>query len=191
MEGYIGEVRIFAGNFSPLSWQFCQGQLMSIAEYTALFAIIGTTYGGDGQVTFALPDLRGRRAVHSGNSAGSGLQEVYLGEMSGYESVRLLSSQMPVHSHPIAAQMTGSAQLNFRNDSAVDGASPQNNYFSISTESFYAPNPDVALAPATITTSFSSMHLGTAGGSQPIDMITPFLALNYIICLEGIFPSRN
>lgn len=191
MEGYIGEVRLFAGNFSPMYWKLCQGQSMSIAEYTPLFSIIGTTYGGDGQVTFALPDLRSRRAVHAGNMAGPGLSEVYLGEVGGSENVTLLNSQMPAHNHTISAQMTGSATLNFNNDGATAGATPQNNFFAISSEDFYAPSPDVGLAPANVVTNVSAMHLATAGGSQPISMVTPYLALNYVICVEGIYPSRN
>lgn len=192
MEGYIGEVRIFAGNFAPLAWQFCQGQSMSIAEYTPLYAIIGTMYGGDGQVTFNLPDLRGRQAVHSGSdSAGPGLQPVYLGEVGGYESITLTNAQMPSHSHAISATMTGSAELLFDNNDAVAGATPQNNFYSIGSENLYAAGGDATLAPPLTQTNVNSMSLGAAGGSQPIPMITPYLALNYIICLEGIFPSRN
>ncbi|MDL5049701.1 tail fiber protein [Oscillatoria amoena NRMC-F 0135] len=191
MEGYIGEVRLFAGNFAPRAWMLCQGQSLSIAEYTPLYAIIGTMYGGDGQQSFLLPDLRGRRAVHSGNSTGPGLQPIYIGEVGGYEQLTLTSSQMPAHSHQITATMTGSATLNFANDSAVAGVTPQNNFFAISSENFYAPNPDTALASASVTTNLSSMSLSVSGGSQPIPMVTPYLALNYIICLEGIFPSRN
>lgn len=192
MEGYIGEVRLFAGNFAPRSWMLCQGQSLSIAEWTPLYAIIGTMYGGDGQQTFNLPDLRGRRAVHSGNSAGPGLQEVYTGEMSGSEQITLTTAQMPAHNHAISATMTGSTTLNFYNESAtVPAVGAQNNYFAISSENFYAPNPDTSLAPAQVITNLSTMSLSTAGSSQPIPLITPYLALNYVICLEGIFPSRN
>lgn len=191
MEGYIGEVRLFAGNFAPRAWMFCQGQQLSIAEWTPLYAIIGTMYGGDGQQSFLLPDLRGRRAVHSGNSTGPGLQPIYIGEVGGVEQLTITSAQMPAHSHQITATMTGSAALNFFNDSAAAGVTPQNNFFAISSENFYAPNPDTALAPATVSTSLSSMSLSVAGSSQPIPIVTPYLALNYIICLEGIFPSRN
>lgn len=191
MEGYIGEVRLFAGNFAPRAWMFCQGQQLSIAEWTPLYAIIGTMYGGDGQQSFLLPDLRGRRAVHSGNSTGPGLYPIYIGEVGGVEQLTITSAQMPAHSHQITATMTGSAALNFFNDSAAAGVTPQNNFFAISSENFYAPNPDTALAPATVSTSLSSMSLSVAGSSQPIPIVTPYLALNYIICLEGIFPSRN
>lgn len=192
MEGYIGEVRIFAGNFAPLAWQFCQGQSMSIAEYTPLYAIIGTMYGGDGQVTFNLPDLRGRQAVHSGSdSAGPGLQPVYIGEVGGYESITLTNAQMPAHSHAISATMTGSAELLFDNNEAVAGATPQNNFYAIASENLYAAGGDTTLATPLTQTNVNSMSLGAAGGSQPLSMITPYLALNYIICLEGIFPSRN
>lgn len=191
MEGYIGEVRLFAGNFAPRAWMLCQGQSLSIAEYTPLYALIGTMYGGDGQQTFLLPDLRGRRAVHSGNSTGPGLEPIYIGEVGGNESITVLSSQMPAHSHGITATMTGTATLNYLNDSAAAGLTPQNNFFAISSENFYAANPDTTLAPAIVTTNVASMSLSVAGGSQPIPTITPYLALNYVICLEGIFPSRN
>ncbi|KAB2918588.1 MAG: phage tail protein [Bacteroidetes bacterium] len=191
MEGYIGEVRLFAGNFAPRAWMLCQGQSLSIAEYTPLYALIGTMYGGDGQQSFLLPDLRGRRAVHSGNSTGPGLQPIYIGEVGGYEQINITSSQMPAHSHPIAATLTGSATVQFANVDADSGVTPQNNYFAISSENFYAPGGDTTLANPIVTTNVSTMSLSTAGGSQPIPLVTPYLALNYVICLEGIFPSRN
>ncbi len=191
MEGYIGEVRLFAGNFAPRAWMFCQGQQMSISEWTVVYAIIGTMYGGDGVQSFLLPDLRGRRAVHSGNSAGPGLQEIYTGEVGGSEQTTITSSQMPAHNHPISITMTATASLGYLNDSGVTGATPQNNFFAIASENFYAINPDTTLAPASVFTNVSGMHLSGAGSSQPIPMITPYLALNYIICVEGIFPSRN
>lgn len=191
MEGYISEVRLFAGNFAPRSWMFCQGQQMSIAEWTPLYALIGTVYGGDGVQSFLLPDLRGRRAVHSGNSNGPGLQEIYLGEVGGLEQITLTTSQMPAHSHAISATLTGSATVQFANVDADSGVTPQNNYFAISSENLYAPGGDTTLANPIVSTNASTMHINAAGGSQPIPMITPYLALNYIICVEGIFPSRN
>lgn len=191
MEGYIGEVRLFAGNFAPRAWMFCQGQQMSISEWTVVYAIIGTMYGGDGVQSFLLPDLRGRRAVHSGNSAGPGLQEIYTGEVGGVEQKTILSSQMPAHNHAISATLAGSATVQFANVDADAGVTPQGKYFAISSENVYAPGGDTALASPYATTNVSSMHLSAAGSSQPIPMITPYLALNYIICVEGIFPSRN
>lgn len=191
MEGYMSEVRLFAGNFTPLYWNLCNGELMSIAQNTALFSLIGTTYGGDGQVTFALPDLRGRRAVHSGNMAGPGLPQVYIGEVSGTENITILNSQMPMHLHTMSAQMTGSVNLKFFDDTGIAGSTPQNNYYAAASQPVYAPSPDTTLAPATITTNLSTMSLAASGGSQPVSLITPYLALNYIICVEGIYPSRN
>lgn len=191
MEGYIGEVRLFGGNFAPRSWQFCAGQQMSIAEWTPLFAIIGTTYGGDGVQTFGLPDLRGRRAVHAGNSNGPGLQQVYLGQTGGTEQITLTNAQMPAHAHTLSATLSGTATLQFANDEAVAETGPQNNFFAISSENFYAAGSDISLANPTVSTNLSSMHISVAGASQPISLVTPYLALNYIICLEGIFPSRN
>jgi len=176
-EPFLGEIRMFGGNFAPRGWAFCNGQLLSIAQNTALFSLLGTTYGGDGQTTFALPNLQGRFAMHWGN--GPGLSPRTLGEMSGSESVTILTTQMPAHTH----------QVNARSDAAntdtatgavwakgVDGSSnPVSNYSSgIPPDTTMAPN---AIAPA--------------GGSQPTPVMNPFLCLSFIIALEGIFPSRS
>lgn len=167
---YVGEVRLFAGNFAPLGWAFCQGQLMPISENETLFNLIGTTYGGDGQQTFALPDLRGRVPVHQGQ--GLGLTPRQMGEMAGVESVALSTVQMPAHSHALRAS-TAAASVTTP-AGALLGATSVNSYDNAS-----AGTP---MAAAAIT---------GAGGSQPHDNMAPTLALNYIISLFGIYPTQS
>jgi|SRR5260221_10849449 len=168
---FIGEIRMFGGNFAPLGWAFCAGQLMAISQNDALFALIGTTYGGDGQVTFGLPDLRGRGPIHQGQ--GPGLSSYVLGQLSGTESVTVTTSQIPAHTHPAAL-----------NNAAGTTNNPQNATWASApnTQSYNNTAPDVAMSASSIT---------TAGSSVPHDNMPPFLAVSFIICLEGIFPSRN
>jgi microcystin-dependent protein len=181
MEGYIGEVRMFGGNFNPRSWMLCQGQIMSIQQNTALFALIGTTYGGDGQSTFALPDLRGRIAIHPGQ--GPGLSPYVLGQKAGTESITLNANAVANHSHSIA----GSAGILV---SSQDGHSalPVNNFPAINGDTIYASTTDNSqMAPATV----SLIAAAAGSGTQPIPIMKPYLVLNFIICIEGIFPSQN
>ncbi|WP_341907950.1 tail fiber protein [Fluviicola taffensis] len=178
MEGYIGEIRMFGGNFSPGSWNFCDGSLQSIAVYTALFSIIGTIYGGDGQQTFALPDFRGRIPVGTGQ--GPGLPRYDLGQVSGSENVTLTSQTMPMHSHitNIAIRIPAYSEQGAADPNGAILASVTNAYTNQSTDSLLAP--------------FSSpVTLQPVGGGIPFSVMQPYLALNYIICMEGIFPSRN
>lgn len=162
---FLGEIRLGGWNFAPRGWAFCSGQLLPISQNTALFSLLGTTYGGNGQTTFALPDLRGRVAV--GQGSGSGLSAVDLGEVGGVEQVTLLQTQMPAHTHPVRAA-TG-AQTTNRPTGAYVGAG---NSYSVSADTTLAA-PD------------------TAGGSSPHENRQPYLGLNYVIALAGIFPSRN
>jgi microcystin-dependent protein len=163
---FIGEIRMFAGNFAPRDWAFCAGQTLAISENDALFALIGTTYGGDGVSTFNLPDLRSRVPLHQGTS-------FVIGEMAGEENVTLTASQLPTHSHAASADANAGGQ-----------ASPAGNLWAGSSANAYA-------APVSIDTQMASGALGPAGGSQPHDNMVPFLTINFIICLFGIFPSRN
>ena len=167
---FVGEIRVFAGNFAPSGWAFCDGQLVSIAENTTLFALIGTTYGGDGQSTFALPDLRGRVPVHQGTGSGS---SYVIGQAGGVESVALTPQQLPAHGHPLYATT-----------SAASGTSgPTGLLASTTTMNFYgAGAPSTPMAPGAITAT---------GGGLPHDNVAPFLAVNFIISLFGIFPSQN
>lgn len=182
VEPYLATVTIFGGNFAPRGWMFCQGQLLAIAAYDALFALIGTTYGGDGQTTFALPDLRGRVANHMGQ--GPGLSNYTLGEVGGTENVTLLSINLPVHNHTVVT-LTGTpkASTNTTGGSAV----PSSTMVPGSGAAVYSTNNDqLTMGPTTgLTTS------PIAGSNQPFSIISPVLAMNYIIAVEGIFPSRN
>jgi microcystin-dependent protein len=169
---YIGEVRIFAGNFAPAGWAFCDGSILPISQYTALFQLIGTTYGGDGQNTFALPDLRGRVPIHQGND---GVGNVYvLAQAGGVETVALTTNQIPAHTHiPIAALNGTGNPVN----------SPAGNVWSGWTGGqFDTAAPSVSMSAAAV---------GSSGGSQPHDNMVPFVAVNFIFSLFGVFPSQT
>lgn len=168
---FVGEIRMFAGTFAPVSWAFCNGQLMSIAEYEVLYTLLGTVYGGDGQTTFGLPDLRGRLPLHAGQ--GPGLSNYNLGQMAGTEEVTLLLTQMPGHGHGVTAQ-----------NGAGDKSSPTSAVPAITTTPLYGPS-------ATQTVDMSPQAVGFAGGSQPHDNMMPYLCVNFIIALFGIFPIQS
>jgi microcystin-dependent protein len=178
MEAYIGSVILFAGNFAPRGWALCQGQLLPIAQNTALFSILGTTYGGNGQTTFALPDLRGRVPV--GQGQGPGLSNWTLGESNGTEAVTLLSTEMPAHNHVVQVS-TGEA----------DTATASNNYLATTNAMFGADPIAVNTYNGSPGGTLAVNTIGATGGNQPHANLQPSLCLNYIICLEGIFPSRN
>jgi microcystin-dependent protein len=162
---YVGEIRIFAGNFAPAGWMFCEGQLLPISEYDTLFNLIGTSYGGDGQNTFALPDLRGRIPVHQGSG-------FVLAQSAGVEEVTLTVSQIPAHSHPFLA-----------NNGAPTGSSPSTTVPADPVAKIYnsgtSPTP---MNPGAVTST---------GGSQPHTNFQPYLCLDFIISLFGIFPSQT
>lgn len=168
-ECLIGEVRMFAGNFEPRNWAYCNGQLLPISQNTALFSILGTTYGGDGQTNFALPNLSGRFPLGAGQ--GPGLSYRVLGEAGGAESVTLTTSQMPAHTHQLAAVGT-----------AGNASSPQS-ALPAAGRNFYATGAANA--------ALNAQAAGVTGGSQPHSVMPPYLGINYIICLYGIFPQRN
>jgi microcystin-dependent protein len=167
---YIGEIRMFAGNFNPAGWEFCNGQLLPIAENEALFNLIGTTYGGDGQENFALPNLQSRVPIHMGSNAGTSYQ---LAEMGGVESVTLTTQQIPIHNHAFLAS-TGPGNNNLPSGNVVAE--------SASVKIYIEDTPTAAM---------NSSAIGPAGGSQPHDNMQPFLCINYIISLFGIFPTQN
>ncbi|HYQ04466.1 MAG TPA: tail fiber protein [Polyangiaceae bacterium] len=172
LEPFIGSIVLFCGNFAPRGWAFCDGQLLSIAQNTALFSILGTTFGGNGQTTFALPDLRGRVPLHPGS--GPGLSPYVLGQAMGVESVTLITTQMPAHNHGFAVPCS---------NGAPSTASPVGAVLANQDQTpFYAASGTSAMAAGTST---------IAGGSQPHENRQPVLAINFIIALEGIFPSRN
>jgi microcystin-dependent protein len=181
-DAYLSNVTIFAGNFAPRGWAFCQGQLMSIANYTALFALIGTTYGGDGINTFALPDMRGRAAVHAGQAPG--LSSYILGQRAGTESVTLVVGNLPSHTHPLVSA-TGKPTAN---NTAGTVANPQG---AVSAKLAATNIFNTASAGSVMGVSTCNTVTAPTGGSVPIAILSPYLAMNYIIALEGIFPSRN
>jgi microcystin-dependent protein len=170
---YIGEIRMFGGNFPPNGWAFCDGQTMAISDNPTLFQLIGTTYGGDGQSTFNLPDLRSRVPIHMGTFAGSSFIS---GETAGVETVTLNTNQITTHNHPLLA--TGSNQVQVPNVNAFPAS--------------VTPSNDNLYGPAGSQPSqFAASTIGNAGGNQPHNNIQPFQAINFIISLFGIFPSQN
>ncbi len=174
MAPYVGEIRMFGGNFAPAGWAFCNGQQLAISEFDTLFNLIGTTYGGDGQETFNLPDLQSRVPIHMGQ--GPGLTQNYIiGEAAGVETVTLTTQQLPVHSHP--------ALGNPNNGSLPD---PANNVNAKST----TPNVFLyhTLPPGA---AFNGQAVAPVGGSQPHENLQPYLAISFIISLYGIYPQPN
>src|SRR4051812_37975017 len=161
---YVGEIRMFAGNFAPAGWMFCEGQLLPISENETMFIVIGTTYGGDGQSTFALPDLRGRLPLHPGNGFS-------LAETGGVEHVTLTVNQIPAHAHPLLATASIGSQ-----------STAQGNVLGKTTnvDLYSGDDPDVNLSPVAVT---------SVGGSQPHTNFQPYLCVNFIISLFGLFPS--
>jgi len=175
-EPLLGSIALFGGNFAPRGYALCQGQLLSIAQNTALFSILGTTYGGNGQTTFALPDLRGRFPV--GQGQGPGLTNIDLGEMAGVTSVTVLTSNMPAHTHALMG-----------NSTASDGATP-------GPTMVLAPGGDSVtplnyLSSAAPNTSLNPLSIGVTGSGIPLSIANPYMGINFIIAVEGIFPSRN
>ena len=162
---YVGEVRMFAGNFAPAGWMFCAGQLLPISENETLFQLIGTTYGGDGESTFALPDMRGRLPMHRGTNG------VVLAQAAGVEEVTLTIQQIPSHTHPLLCNSGGASE-----------ASPAGAIMAeqLAVSAYQSASPAVAMAPQSI---------GPVGGSQPHTNFQPYLCVNFIISLFGIFPS--
>lgn len=167
---FLGNIKMFGGNFAPRGYAFCAGQLMSIAQNDALFSLIGTTYGGDGQVTFALPDLRGRAAIHRG--LGPGGETYVMGQSLGTERVTLTASQIPAHTHVLGA-----------NSGPGSGVGPAGAVWARSTAT---QNYGTAL-----TAPMNPAMIGNAGGNQPHSNLSPYIAISFIIALEGVYPSRN
>jgi len=173
MDAFVAEIRIFAGNFAPLGWAFCNGQIMPIAQNTALFSLIGTTYGGNGQSTFALPDLRGRTPLGAGQ--GPGLTPRTIGEAAGAPTVTLAAMELPTHSHAANAVAGGAT------NTSPTGAVWAN-------QAGRTPPP----AYASTTNAFFGMGaLSPVGGGQPHNNMPPYLAVNFIIALQGIYPSHQ
>lgn len=171
---FLGEVRLFAGNFTPRNWAKAEGQLLSISQNTALFSILGTTYGGDGRTTFGLPDLRSRVPVGAGQ--GPGLSDRRLGESGGEERHELTVDEMPVHDHAVNVRGT-------KPSNSERSKTPEDNILSHGGQKIYTDLPaDAEMAPGTIAPE---------GGSVAHNNMQPFLGMNYIICMQGTYPSRN
>lgn len=169
-DAFLGEVRIFAGNYAPTNWALCQGQLLPIASNAALFTIIGTTYGGDGRTTFALPDLRGRIPVGAGQ--GPGLSSYGIGTTGGVESITLTPGQLPAHSHLSHGVQTWNT-----------GGQPSQTPTAGNTSFYRVGNAPLEKSAQLATTP--------TGQGQPINNVQPYVGLNYIICVNGVFPPRN
>jgi microcystin-dependent protein len=169
----LGEIRMFGGNFAPRNWAFCNGQLLPIAQNTALFSLLGTTYGGNGINTFALPDLRGRVPNHFGQ--GPGLSNYTQGQVGGTETVTLLQGNLPAHSHPVNAVTAGGNQ-----------ASPAANLPAIEST-----GTSLNFSSSAANATMNAATIGNTGQNLPLPVIQPYLTINFIIALQGIFPSRN
>lgn len=195
MEVFLGTIMMWAPNFAPRGWAFCNGQILPIAQYTALFSLLGTSYGGNGTTTFALPNMAGRVPVAAGS--GPGLQPYNLGQSGGVEQVTLNMAQLPAHTHPATLSPF---VLNVSAENAADSVPVEGTRIAVPGSSdgrAFTPSlgfnkeskATVALSSDSITQG--TLTVGVAGGSQPVDVHQPYLAVNFIIALEGIFPSRN
>jgi microcystin-dependent protein len=170
-EPFVGEIRMFAGNFAPRGWAFCDGQLLAVSQNDALFSLLGTIYGGDGRTTFGLPDLRGRLPIHAGT--GPGLSPRRLGSKGGAEKVTLTVNQLPSHTHPMQASIDAATTPN-----------PENNVLAetLTTTPYIQDN---------LTANLNTNAVTSVGGSQSHTNLMPFLCIHFIIALFGIYPSRH
>jgi microcystin-dependent protein len=180
-EPFIGQIQIFAFDFPPRNWALCNGQLLSIASNSSLFSLLGTQYGGDGRVTFGLPDLRGRVPISQGQ--GPGLSNYVLGERSGSENVTLFTAQMPAHTHIVTTTAAQPCQSAAGNSDAPASGVPATNHGDVKN---YSSTSNGNLGAATVNTT-----IAPAGGSQPHPNQPPYLTMNICISLQGLFPSRN
>lgn len=173
MDPYLAQVILFAGNFAPMDWMYCDGRLLPIQSNSALFSLIGTYYGGNGSTTFALPDLRGRVAIGTGQ--GRGLSFHSLGEAAGLENHSITGNQLPAHTHNVVIPTS-------EQQASIDEANGQ----------VLATTGNFTYAPAAgATGKYGGVSMAGAGGSQPVQMLQPYLTLNYIIATVGIYPSRS
>lgn len=170
---FVGQIMIFGGNYAPVGWLLCNGAVLSIAQYSPLYAIIGNTFGGDGQTTFGLPDFRGRAPVHAGASQGPGLSRYVAGQTGGAEIVAITLPTLAPHSHPVKVPANNESATVTRPGGSIPGVGPT-----------YEP-------AASADAALGATACGIAGGNQPHENRMPFIAMNYIICYEGIFPPRG
>ncbi len=205
---YLGEIRGFTGSYEPAGWMYCNGQTLKIDEYAALFAVMGVNFGGDARTYFKLPDLRGRVPVHVGT--GPGLTQKFIGEINGFESIRLTEDQMPIHDHAAkttvgTASLSGnvSATMHVNNETG-DQSTPNNHFLGLEAgeAGLYAQNKDASsvLNTNAITVDTSGLKVDVTGINVGIDdaggsgyhyNMQPYLVINWIVCTEGLFPSRT
>lgn len=178
MEGTIAEIRMFAATFNPRNWAYCNGQILPINTNQALFSLLGTTYGGNGQTTFALPNMQSRVAVGTGQ--GPGLTDYQLGQVTGTENNTLTAANLPAHTHAI----TGAAKM-LTTTAPANALAPGGNYFANDGSLKYKTSGSGTMKPATV-----ALALGPSGGT-PVNNLMPYTGISYIICMFGIFPSRN
>ena len=184
MDVFLGTILAFGFNFNPRGWQLCYGQLVPISQYNALFALLGTTYGGNGTSTFGLPDLRGRSLV--GQGQGNGLTNIVMGQISGTETITLTANNMPIHGHPLTAGTSPIAVA----VNAISLKPISNDPDGGNTPNIYSEPGGTTNAVGGVTATISGAT-GVAGGSQPFGSRNPYLGINFCIAMEGIFPSRN
>lgn len=205
MNGVTATIMLFGGNFAPRSWGICNGAILPISTNTALFSLLGTTYGGDGRVTFGIPDFRGR--VSAGTGEGPGLPNRNLGARWGSEIQALAVSQMPAHTHDIVSKSGAAPTLSVqvKASSTGDQSTPQDGYWSVGSalnvreqypiQDSYSSSADITMASDAVQVSASgltsSIVAGSTGGSQPFEISQPTLAVTHVICIEGIYPSRS
>ncbi len=181
-EPTLGNITAFAGTFAPRSWALCQGQLFSIAEYTTLYAIIGTTFGGDGVNTFGMPNFSGRQAIHTGQ--GSGFNNYILGQAGGNENIVFSAQHLPSHTHTLISVSGNPAATSAQgNTNDPNGNIPA----TIPNNSAYSSAPTGTV----LGESSGTTNTPPAGASSPVNVLSPYLVMNYLICIEGLFPSRN
>jgi microcystin-dependent protein len=201
MEPFIGQIIMFAGNFAPRDWAFCDGELLPISQNQSLYSILGTTYGGDGRTTFGLPDFRGR--VPIGQGQGNGLTSRIMGEQIGIEDITLSTAQMPIHSHAAKTTISGSSVTAKLKASSEVGTTnvPLNNYLAkpsnigLQSINMYDSSADIEMASDAIEIDLSAVTANTTtddtGGNSAHNNIQPSLVMNYIICMNGVYPPRN
>lgn len=189
MEPFLGQVQIFGFSFPPRGWATCAGQIMSIAQNSALFSLLGTVYGGNGQTTYALPNLCSRAPVGVGSNS-LGLQQIILGEMSGAQTHTLISTEMPVHNHVVGVSVNVNASTNTDGTTTPAAGSYFASLTGVTKGGLYSSSAGTTVALAN-NLATATATCGTAGGSQPFSIQNPYLGMNYCIALEGVFPSRN
>jgi microcystin-dependent protein len=180
---FVAEIRIFAGNFAPTGWALCDGQLLPISQNTALFSLLGTTYGGDGKSNFALPNLQGSAPMQSGQGPGLSLRD--LGETGGEQNVTLLQTEMPAHSHTLFATATTGTVATSTNNQLAFATAGAGKQSAGNVVNYYSSNVNQA------TTGLNPLGMSITGGSLPHNNMMPYLGLTFIIALQGIFPPRG